>query len=185
MAKGCDARAKHYNYFRDYDPSIGRYIQSDPIGLQGGLSTYSYVGGNPLIHFDLWGLACQYMGYTAYPGTEHRTEDFEHRFDSRGGPFPNWGGKPGCNWWKFLPPIFGRGAGLSPPCKPDFIWKDYDLMGRGIRQLSRDYEDQDHLYVCDPKGCGDDGIKHMWVRKAKGDWKVDFTHFESLDWVKR
>ena len=27
----------HYNYFRDYDPSTGRYIQSDLIGLRGGL----------------------------------------------------------------------------------------------------------------------------------------------------
>jgi RHS repeat-associated protein len=28
---------KHYNYFRDYDPSIGLYVESDPIGLRGGL----------------------------------------------------------------------------------------------------------------------------------------------------
>ncbi len=45
-----------YNYFRDYDSSTGRYIQSDPIGLEGGLNTFAYAGSNPVIYVDPMGL---------------------------------------------------------------------------------------------------------------------------------
>ena len=46
----------NYNYFRDYDPAIGRYVESDPIGLRGGLNTYAYLRSNPLWSIDPFGL---------------------------------------------------------------------------------------------------------------------------------
>jgi RHS repeat-associated protein len=46
----------NYNYFRDYDPQIGRYVESDPVGLRGGTNTFAYVGSNPLDGIDLFGL---------------------------------------------------------------------------------------------------------------------------------
>ena len=42
----------HYNYFRDYDASTGRYIESDPIGLNGGVNTFGYALSNPTRHVD-------------------------------------------------------------------------------------------------------------------------------------
>ena len=46
----------HYNYFRDYDPAVGRYVESDPIGLHGGYNTYAYTFGNPVMLLDAAGL---------------------------------------------------------------------------------------------------------------------------------
>ena len=47
----------HYNTFRYYDPNSGRFTQSDPIGLAGGLNLYQYAP-NPLGWIDPWGLKC-------------------------------------------------------------------------------------------------------------------------------
>ena len=44
-----------YNFYRDYDPVAGRYIQSDLVGIHAGLNTYLYVHGTPLLFSDFFG----------------------------------------------------------------------------------------------------------------------------------
>src|SRR5207244_3149405 len=60
--------ATHYNYFRDYDPTNGRYEQSDVIGLRGGLNTYVYVASVPLRWSDAFGLASDGGGFSTRYG---------------------------------------------------------------------------------------------------------------------
>jgi len=42
----------HYNFLRDYDPNTGRYVQSDPAGLNGGINSYGYALQNPNFYYD-------------------------------------------------------------------------------------------------------------------------------------
>ena len=87
--------ALHYNYYRDYDPSLGRYAESDPIGLDGGLNTYAYVGGRSLMLTDLlgldWGVCC--------PDTRKpRTSDDEARIGASHDFARNWHDMVDA-WW--------------------------------------------------------------------------------------
>lgn len=51
--------ALDYNYFRNYEPGTGRYEESDPIRLAGGLDEYAYAGLNPMRYRDPFGTTQQ------------------------------------------------------------------------------------------------------------------------------
>jgi RHS repeat-associated protein len=86
----------HHNYFRDYDPQLGRYVQSDPIGLAGGLNTYVYASGNPLRFTDSLGLAAEDVEAIRAHVALHFPE-----IRPRGG-------------WRFGTPDEGASAGTDP-----------------------------------------------------------------------
>jgi RHS repeat-associated protein len=46
----------HYNYQRTYAPDLGRYLEADPIGLDGGWNRFAYAGANPVRYTDSLGL---------------------------------------------------------------------------------------------------------------------------------
>ena len=76
----------HYNWHRYYDPSTGRYLTPDPIGLAGGLNGYGYAGQDPMASVDPFGLYRLVMGFEVNNpdafagGVQNLSKDFGHSF---------------------------------------------------------------------------------------------------------
>ena len=119
---------KYYNYLRDYDSVIGRYTESDPIGLKGGSSTFGYVKQQPLRWFDPTGLkvqrCCRSTAVTAYtiPHCWLKTDTITAGMNNSplcsvaGGAGPNAGsGYPGQ-------PVFVSDHGCDKPESCEDVW---------------------------------------------------------------
>jgi len=112
----------HYNYFRDYDPLTGRYVQSDPIGLMGGINTYAYAESNPASLVDAFGLAA-----TKLINTEGGRSKFS------GPTNGNWGGK--C-WSGGQYSCRSGGVGSAPPIdSADACYMSHDICYTGCTGL--------------------------------------------------
>jgi len=104
-----DETGLSHNWHRTYDPTLGRYLQSDPIGLAGGLNRYAYVGGNPVSLIDSTG-ECPWCIAMAVGGISSALLDITFQLIESGGQI-------GCiNSSRVLKSaIFGAGlSGLGP-----------------------------------------------------------------------
>lgn len=141
----------HYNYFRDYEPTTGRYAESDPVGLIGGMNIYAYVDLNPTRLVDPNGLAPNCTWYPNGDTYTRLTDMFERRI-------------PG-EWWVVplcLPYAVGPGLpGIKDPrswLATDFIsWivKCYRLRTVKVDKFAELNIYQKGVYICyETDSCG-------------------------------
>ena len=105
------AAGLNYNYLRDYEPGVGRYVTSDPVGLAAGVNTYSYVRGRPLTQIDPQGLTA----ITAAPAYPISLPPWL----GIAGRYLLWGGTRGVVLWAISPTDMGYAACEmpgGPPC---------------------------------------------------------------------
>jgi RHS repeat-associated protein len=164
----------YYNYMRTYLPMVGRYGESDPIGLGGGMNLFAYSHVKPITRFDAFGL-CDYMGWIKTgTGQDFKIENADRLMTTFSLPKPRWQ-DPNCSFAALFPPLRGMPFNpMLPPCLPTFPTETWAWWKRAFQQFSKDYEDGYYLYVCVPENCQDDGIRKQWGKRYLSGWKLDF-----------
>jgi RHS repeat-associated protein len=145
--------ALHYNYFRDYEANTGRYTESDPIGLMGGINTYSYALESPFGLSDPYGLdvkVCYYPSFPTHVG-------FGVVGDGNGntsGFYP----KPGA--------MNRAGAGSGLPVDGD-VREDQPEDDMQCKIISSDEDADDCMRSCQKKRKNNPGKYHIVIRNCK------------------
>jgi RHS repeat-associated protein len=127
----------HYNWFRDYDPQQGRYVESDPIGLAGALNTYAYGNNRPTQYIDPAGL-CPMCLIPAIPYIPEAIVIVS-------------------TWWASRPATGDAGSTYWPGPRPDETYGD----GRKYGRDGRPEIDYDHSHPGHHGGIGDH--IHDWI----------------------
>lgn len=117
----------HYNYFRDFDPKTGRYLQGDPIGLRGGLNIYEYGYSNPITEKDPSGLQPLARPPRRMPGREY----VPPRYRNDRPPWLHDQGLP-------RPP-----SGPYPPGFNDQLYRDLDFYVDRLRDSQLEHPEND------------------------------------------
>ncbi|AWV06537.1 type IV secretion protein Rhs [Lysobacter maris] len=137
------ASGLNYNYFRDYEAGVGRYLQSDPIGLMGGLSTYGYVDGLPLASADPLGLQSALRRPPYNPGWSGPGGGADHS--------SGWGPTPGEVWDGLTQYMSDLVSGRPKMTREQTIYYQRYCKGEDDKCAALKAALQQHIYVAKGK----------------------------------